>query len=111
MSWDKKSNFGPYYYRSQRVGSRVRKIYVGRGPEAEATAKKDEQRRAQRASEQASRKEAEAALREVEQALDDLEGFTNALVEATLTSNGYHFHRGSWRKRRHGKDSPAAEGR
>src|SRR4051794_6742884 len=45
--WDRRGNRW-YYYRGQRQGGRVRRVYVGRGPAAEQAAAQDAARKAQR---------------------------------------------------------------
>src|SRR5438876_60264 len=73
MGWERRQRGGAYFYQSVRVGGRPRKLYLGAGPEAEAHARREDERRQRRAAERAALEEerarlaaAEAALREAE---------------------------------------------
>ena len=90
-----------HYYRSVRVGDRVKRVYVGCGEEARLAAAVDEHRRLRRQMERqallADRRRWDAAC----SLLDELIDFTNILVEAVLLAEGFHqHHQGEWRRRR-----------
>jgi hypothetical protein len=102
MAWEKRQNGGFYYYRSCKVGSTVKKEYLGNGPLAEAAAESDAVVREERLRE----REAEArALRLLEEdaeatehpmtAMDDL---CELVVQAELERAGFHIHHGQWRR-------------
>ena len=100
MSWEERRG-RRYYYRKRREGQRVISEYVGTGDIAEFEAAG--QARVQRAlvKVRAARAESER----VAKVLDELEALTEALMHATLIVEGYHSHRGEWRKKRHGKQA------
>jgi hypothetical protein len=93
-----------YYYRSVREGERVRKVYVGSGEFAEALAKSDE------AIKRIKQAEREAELERDRQEVEHLEALaapaleideaTEILARACLVANGYHRHKGEWRRER-----------
>jgi hypothetical protein len=103
MSWDKKQRGGAnrYYYRSVRTGTKVTKIYFGRGPLAELAARLyeavHEKRRAARQTWLAE----QVQLAEAGRLLQELRTLTKLLTTATLVVNGYHLHHGEWRRRRY----------
>jgi len=92
-----------YYYRKRRVGKRVVSDYIGAGPYAEQVAANAARAQAQRAKAQARL----TADREVEVILRKLDRLAAALTRATLLAEGYHTHRGEWRKQRHGQKNRA----
>jgi hypothetical protein len=103
MGWETRRGQGRYYTRSRKVNGRIVREYVGTGLVAELAARQDAETRAEKLAER-ERLEHEAArwavattpLRELSQLLD-------GLTAAALITAGYHqYHRGAWRKRRHG---------
>jgi hypothetical protein len=104
MGWDRKGSCGLYYYKSVREGDRVRKVYLGRGPRAEAEAGQVEARRQARQAERATCRQDVAKVAAAEQALRDLKTLAGQLVQAALEGAGFHQHRGQWRRRRHARD-------
>jgi hypothetical protein len=100
MGWDRRGN-RRFYYRGQREGRRVRRIYLGNGPLAELAARADEQRRAERQERARVWRELEAGWGAADLINDRLDHASEILAEAALTRAGYHRHdRGSWRRRR-----------
>ena len=104
MGWEKRDRGTSYYYRGHRIGHRVIKVYVGRGPAAEAAAQADAEHRAARArrhqAEQQRRLAYEAIGAQVAECCTEAAG----LMDAALLIDGYYRHdRGAWRRRRHGK--------
>lgn len=101
MAWSERSGGSRYYYRSRREGVQVRRDYFGQGPQAEAAAKEDSERRAHAVSESALW-EAEARRDAgIWQVTDELSKWADVLVLAALTDAGLHNHRGQWRRRRY----------
>lgn len=100
MGWENR-NGSLYYYRKERDGGRVRSVYIGRHPDIVAAVEmfaeedreqRDEQRRADR--------EMFAELDRVQAMADQsLEG-ADGLLGAVLVAEGYHQHKGQWRKSR-----------
>ncbi len=101
MAWETRAGAGPYYTRSRKVGGRVVREYVGRGPLAELIAADDAAQRAERAAAAASRQAQRAILAAADAPLVAFSNVLDGLAAATLTTAGYHrHHRGEWRRRR-----------
>jgi hypothetical protein len=96
MAWER-----GYYYRVRKVGGRVVREYVGKGPLAEATARLDHvkwMRRRIEALDLRDEKDEHAALEAEVKALSEQ---AEHAARAALLAAGYHQHkRGPWRKRR-----------
>lgn len=99
MAWESRSGL-QYFYRSYRTpDGRVRKEYFGNGARAECAAARDAERQREK------RRDEEAIVAfcvEVSDADLLLTSFgqrCSLLLEATLVANGYHKHRGEWRRR------------
>ena len=102
MGWEQRRG-KRYYYRKRREGGRVVSEYFGAGLRAEQVAARDEQARRQRAEERARLTEHKQA----EKVLDEYQTLAEALTRATLIGEGYHTHKGEWRKKRHDQKSNA----
>src|SRR5579871_4275907 len=105
MSWDKRGKNGPYYYRSIRVGVRVRKVYVGRGQQAEEVARQIEQQRKERQAQREAQKREQGQMSVAEQRLQEIQDLADALMRAVFIGMGLHEHKGEWRRRRNGRNS------
>lgn len=101
MGWERRQRGGQYFYRSVRLGGVPRKLYVGRGPAAKMLAKAVAQRRQQAEAERAARRAEQARLAPADAALADLAAWTGLLVRAALVLQGFHEHRGEWRRWRY----------
>jgi hypothetical protein len=99
MAWEQRQG-GFYFYRSYRRGGKVRKRYLGRGPQATAAAQEIAQAKARRDSQRQELKQLQATLQPLDGAADELNEGTEALLGALLRSCGYYEHRGAWRRRR-----------
>ena len=96
MSWERRKG-SSYYYKGAREGKRVRKVYLGGGPEAVEAAWVDAERRAQEQAERTERAEAE----QLDAQVDRMCRAVQRLMTAALYGAGFHQHaRGAWRKRR-----------
>ena len=96
MSWERRKG-SSYYYKGAREGKRVRKVYLGGGPEAVEAARVDAERRAQEQAERTARAEVE----QLDAQNDQICRAVQRLMAAVLYSAGFHQHaRGAWRKRR-----------
>jgi hypothetical protein len=110
MGW-RQIGRGRYYYRSVREGGRVRTEYHGKGEMAQNIAKLWEALRV----EMLLRREAQRGQRlddlQRHDDLDELIADANMQAHALLEALGYHYHRGTWRKRRGclRTDRPAAD--
>lgn len=104
MPWDcRASTKNRYYTRTIRQnGKRVRQ-YVGRGPEAEAAARQDAQRRTQRQAGYNAARQDQAALASAEAPLKALSASLDLLTKAVLLTNGYYLTDGHWRRRHESK--------
>jgi hypothetical protein len=90
-----------YYYRSRRVGGRVRGQYIGVGPVAELMARADALTRAVRRARARALQDKQVRWTKAEAPLLQLDRLAGLLVAAALAAAGYHRHdRGHWRKRR-----------
>ncbi len=102
MAWEKRKG-RRYYYKGERVGGRVRKIYLGADKVARALARADavirRTKELEREREQAERERLRALAspgRELCEAAD-------VLARAVLVAGGYHRHKGEWRRAREPK--------
>ena len=91
---------GRYVYRSWREGDRVVTEYVGVG--AEDAIREDAARRQALEVERATLGELEVEQKAIDGALDAAGDAMRELTAALMAVNGYHRHKGQWRKRRHG---------
>jgi len=99
MAWEIRRN-KKYYYRKRRIGDRVVSEYVGAGPVAEAAAAHDElTRQAQEEMRELLRRERERQG-VIDRRVDRVCCLIRHLMYATLLLNGYHMHKGQWRKKR-----------
>jgi hypothetical protein len=108
VAWEKRRN-KVYYYRSVRDGEKVRKVYLGAGPDAQQAADAGRRRREERdllrESEALERLRLEAVLA---QALR-LEALVRLLTEAALLAVGLRRqNRRPWRPWREGRKTIAA---
>jgi hypothetical protein len=99
VAWELQGN-RRYYYRSRREGRRVRREFLGRGPEAELAAALTEFRRRQRQAQRDARRADRERWVAASAPLGRLIALTELLTEAALAAAGYHGHKGEWRKRR-----------
>ena len=103
MGWETRGN-GRYYYRKRREGRRVVSEYVS-SRFGSLVAMLDEERQAERERQ----RRAERIEREQTRAMDAVMKQINDLVAATLnsvlTAEGFHRHKGQWRKKRYGRQS------
>jgi len=102
MSWDRKQRgaAGGYFYRCVRRNGKPRKVYMGRGPGAEAAAAANERSRLARQTIQEQQRAEQLRMTFADLALQDLRVLLNVLVKAILVVHGYHEHHGEWRRRR-----------
>jgi hypothetical protein len=105
MAWETRKRGGRYYYRCQRVGGRVIKQYIGRGPVAEAAAREDQHaREARRATQEAARLRREEAAAIDALIASYLKGSADVIRSALNDAGLHQHHRGEWR-RRHAQDT------
>lgn len=99
MGWEKRGE-RKYYYRKRRVGERVVSEYVGTGRAIDLMAQLDvlekDKAETERRVQRIGRQEVEALDKELGQVYALIE----ALTATTLRANGFHKHRGQWRRAR-----------
>jgi hypothetical protein len=93
---------GRDYYKSRRVGDKVRKVYLGAGGFARVAAQLDETERQRREEVAAYWKEERERLEREVTFLRELEDVSEILTRAHLIVAGCHNHKGEWRKTRRG---------
>ena len=99
MGWEERRG-RQYYYRSVREGKRVRKEYVGGGSFSQLLTQIDERERLQREEEEAACKEEQERLQRSAEFLRELEEAAEILSRAQLLADGFHKHKGEWRRLR-----------
>jgi len=96
---------GGYWYRSRRNGGQVETEYLGAGIlgqyAATIDAEEQERRREEREA-QAAERQAQAAI---DRRLDEAGAELRGLLREVLQAAGYHQHKGTWRKRRDGRET------
>jgi hypothetical protein len=99
MGW-KTINGRRYFYKSERVGGRVKTTYCGAGDPGKfmalLLAADREDREAERERRRAEREETDAEERAVSDWFEDVQ----AVADAALTAAGFHKHKGQWRRER-----------
>ena len=102
MAWERrpKGHSYGYYYKSVRTHKGVRKKYYGRGEagheEAAAVQARQDARDVARRQIAAERQE----CAEADRLADELEAWANFFLTSLLITAGYHYHRGTWRRKR-----------
>lgn len=101
MGWEKRGN-KQYYYEKRRVGDKVYSKYIGNGPSADLMSALVEYGQLVKSLKQAEIEIMRSELEEdraVERHLDQIGSWIRTLTSAILLVNGYHTHKGQWRKR------------
>jgi len=106
MAWERRGR-ARYYYRSQRVGNRVVRVYHGSGRKAAHVARQHALAREAAQADAAAARALAAALEPLERLDNDTDEQVGLLLEAALLAGGFHEHRGQWRKRHGCHDSNA----
>ncbi len=99
MGWEERRG-RKYFYRKRRNGGRVVSEYVGRGQLAEAVAAQDESKRLAQDQQRELLRQERERQRAIDEKVDRACHLIRNLRYAALLLNGYHMHRGQWRKRR-----------
>jgi len=102
MAWETRKN-RQYFYTELRVGRRVVSQYVGTGLTAELAAKLQTVANDER--EMKSQLEAMeiAALATEDAEAEKFDEEVRLLVKSTLIAEGFHQHKGTWRRKRNGQ--------
>jgi len=104
VGWETRNRGGSYYTRSRRVNGRVVRQYVGVGVIGELAAELDAEERAEREARREALRAEQTRAREVTDTLADLEAASRQAMTDTLHAEGFHRHKGQWRKRRDSHD-------
>ena len=100
MAWEER-NGTRYYYRKHRTpGGTVKSQYVGRGPVAKMIAAADRREREAREAERRRLEKMKEKLLRQRDRVREVQEAIRAVERAALLLNGYHTHKGQWRKRR-----------
>src|SRR5262245_45941618 len=96
MAWER-----GYYYRVRKVGGRVVREYIGRGPAAELIAELDAFERAEKEHRRFDRAAEADRWADLDRRVTAFCELADLMAEAAFLAAGYHRHkRGEWRKRR-----------
>jgi len=104
MGWEKRGN-REYLYRKRRIGRRVVSEYVGRGEIAELMEELDGLDRIKRDLRTAQAAAARERERDIDAEIDRLGRLARAMTFGAFLLNGYHAHKGQWRKRQDGNEN------
>jgi hypothetical protein len=108
VAWESRGQ-NRFYYRKRRRGRRVVSEYVGADELAEALALNDCLERMEREQAHADVRSEQTQERLVDAQLDQVLAHVRALASVALLINGYHEHRGQWRKERMAKSNGLQE--
>ncbi len=102
MAWEKRRG-RQYFYKSQRVGKKVHKLYYGAGAVAQQAAKADAGRRAANEAEQRAILAEIQQTQPIQQLTSEQEEDARLLFEASMLAAGYRrTNYGRWRRQRAG---------
>lgn len=107
MGWEQRGNKS-YYYRKRREGGRVRSEYVGRGAVAQISVEIIQDAQLNRKTEREALRCARQADAKIDRQLATAEAVISALTNAQLSADGYHKHKGQWRRKRESKATASA---
>lgn len=99
MGWEKRGN-GDFYYRKERVGSKVVSRYFGGDYLAQLVSSLDESDRATRLIEKIAIDEEIANDQRHFHSFQEIEGSARKIIQAAYLINGFCLHKGQWRKKR-----------
>ena len=89
-----------YYYRSERVGDKVQRVYIGAGEVARIASESDAISRILRKAERQQERAELERLGALAAPVGELCEVTEILARAHLLAGGYHKHKGEWRRER-----------
>ena len=99
MGWETRRGKS-YYYRKERVGNRVRSVYVGSGETAVVIAQFEAMQGEDAALKRELARREREREREDDAVIQEACAFVEALARGTLMAAGYHRHKGQWRRKR-----------
>jgi hypothetical protein len=100
MGWERRPNKqgAAYFYRSVRVGDRVRKLYYGRGQAGHEAAAAQELKRQGRLEAKKLLQDARKGVDEHDQLATELREWAEVLISTWLIMTGHRKRRGQWRR-------------
>ena len=104
MAWERRGK-QRFYYRSIKVRGRVKKIYFGKGPEAELAALAVERRREERTRRAARLQHQRECCREMEEVLGELNEELDQLTKGVLIAAGCTERDGQFKRRSGGANA------
>lgn len=99
MGWERRGN-GRYYYTKRRDGERIVSQYGGSGTIGQLMADMQALDSERQQLEQVRARQDRAAVDPAAPQLDTLAALVSTLTRAVLEANGYHQHKGQWRRKR-----------
>lgn len=99
MAWEQRGN-GRYYYRKDWENGHCVSVYLGAGETAVLIATCERYRQAEEAQAREAERSRRAEVAACDQTIAELEQLTRELMRAVLLMNGYHQHKGQWRRKR-----------
>ncbi len=102
MAWEKRGQYGPYYTRSRKVNSRVKRQYVGGGTIGKLAAEADRVEREWREVEALLAKQERERLEALASPILELSEAAEILARAHLVAGGLRRVGGHWRRKREG---------
>ena len=99
MAWEQRGN-RCYYYRKHWENGRCKSVYLGAGETAALLATCERYRRAEEAQTRETERTRRTEDEDYDQAVAQLERLTRELTRNVLVMNGYHQHKGQWRRKR-----------
>lgn len=94
---------GNYYYRSRREGRRVITKYLGSGELGSLIAFLEEEEQEERREARQLVKEEKEVQRKLNRQINNLTAQIRGIIRAVLLAEGFHTHKGQWRRIRHGR--------
>lgn len=107
MGWERrqKGASNRYYYRSVRVGGRVKKVYLGRGSAGQEAAAAMERKRLARCEAEAAVRNEQGETADADRLAGELNDWADLLSAVWLIATGHHQHHRQWRRRRAEEES------
>lgn len=99
MGWEKRGNQSYYYHKKRRDGQTV-STYAGRGVLTQLQVQIIENEQRVRQAEREELRRMQQADREINRQLAEAEKTLRLLTDARFYTEGFHKHKGQWRKRR-----------
>ena len=100
MGLETRERGGVYYYRKRRIGDKVISEYMGSGDLAFLAGIYDERERAEREAKRQQLRQLRTEATNTDRMLAELAGIVDTFVSASLIVEGYHQHKGQWRRKR-----------